>query len=269
MDALTAVGLTYRYPSADSDAVSGVDLTLERGRRLAVVGANGSGKSTLLLLLKGLLAPTQGSVRIDGREPRDGDPPAHLAVGYVFQNPDNQIVATIVDEDVAFGPENLDVSGPQLAGRVTEALDAVGIAHLAEREPHTLSGGEKQRLAIAGALALWPCYLLLDEATSMLDPEGREDFRGVVSGLAASGRIGMIEVTHDLAEAVDADEVLLLDGGRIVKHGAPRDVLGDAAALQAAGLAPMFVTSLATALRSEGVGVPGDLLTVEEVLAAL
>lgn len=267
-------GLVYRYAGAGRDALSSVDITLVPGRRIALVGANGSGKSTLLLLLKGLLSPVEGAVTVDGLSSGEPDParagaPAHLGVGYVFQNPDNQIVATMVDEDVAFGPENLGLEGDELVRRVRDALAAVGLEGMASREPHSLSGGEKQRLALAGALALQPRYLLLDETTSMLDPRGRDQVREVVSRLHRSGEVGILEVTHDLEEALDADEVVLLAAGAVVAVGTPRRVIGDAALLERHGLMPLAATRLALALRAQGVGVPADALSAQEVLAAL
>lgn len=287
--ALVGRHLSFRYAGATADALSDVSVVLTPGRRIAVIGANGSGKTTLLLLLKGLLEPSEGEVLIDGRAPTDvslpsnlvapgqstravqagQSVPVHLAVGYVFQNPDSQIVATRVDEDVAFGPENLGLEGEELVTRVYQALAAVGLSALADREPHTLSGGEKQRLAIAGALALRPRYLLLDEATSMLDPGGRAQVRAVVSSLRAAGELGILEVTHDLEEALDADEVMLLHEGRVVKAGSPRSVMGNARALLRAGLAPLPATRLAEAMRAKGLPVRSDALTAEEVLAGL
>jgi energy-coupling factor transport system ATP-binding protein len=266
---LVCEDLSHRYPGAESDALSGVDLAIRPGERVALIGANGSGKSTLLLLLKGLLAPGSGRVSIDGRSPADGEPPAHLSVGMIFQNPDDQIVATRVDEDVAFGPENLDIAGDELSRRVAAALAAVGLNDMAAREPHTLSGGEKQRLAIAGALALEPAYLLVDEATSMLDAEGRAQVRATLADVARSGEVGIVEVTHDLGDALDAERAVVLAGGRIAASGDPRAIVGDQKLLERVGLVPLPATRLAARLAAYGVAVPADAMTAAEIVSAL
>jgi energy-coupling factor transport system ATP-binding protein len=274
MDALVCEGLTYRYPGEERDAVTSVDLVVHPGRKVAVMGANGSGKSTLVLLLKGLLEPTSGTVSIGGLAPHDADPsrggaPAFLGVGVVFQDPDNQIVATRVDEDVAFGPENLGVATDELRARVDDALAAVGMTDMASREPHTLSGGEKQRLALAGALALSPRFLLLDEPASMLDASSARALRSLVADLVRTRDVGVLEVVHDPELALDADEVVVLAGGAVRASGTPRQVLADIDLLEAAGLASLTAVRIAGALRAHGVDVSATALTAEEVLAAL
>jgi len=274
MDALVCEGLTYRYPGEEREALSGVDLAIRPGRRVAVIGANGSGKSTLILLLKGLLEPTSGSVTVGGLAPHEADPsrggaPAFLGVGVVFQNPDNQIVATRVDEDVAFGPENLGVGAEGLRARVDEALAAVGMTGMAHREPHTLSGGEKQRLALAGALALSPRFLLLDEPASMLDGASTHALRSLVADLVRTRDVGVLEVVHDPELALDADEVVVIAGGAIRVSGTPREVLADVSLLETVGLAPLPCVRIAAALRAHGLDIPQTALTPQEVLAAL
>lgn len=274
MGALVCEGLTYRYPGEEREALTGVDLVVRPGRKVAVMGANGSGKSTLVLLLKGLLEPTAGTVRISGLAPHEADPsrggtPAFLGVGVVFQNPDNQIVATRVDEDVAFGPENLGVDADGLRARVDDALAAVGMGGMAHREPHTLSGGEKQRLALAGALALDPRFLLLDEPASMLDVSSTRALRSLVADLVRTRDVGVLEVVHDPELALDADEVVVLADGAIRASGTPREVLADVGLLEATGLAPLPGVRIAAALRAHGLDVPRTALTPREVLAAL
>lgn len=274
MDALVCEGLSYRYPGEEREALTAVDLVVRPGRKVAVMGANGSGKSTLVLLLKGLLEPTSGTVRIGGLAPHEADPsrggaPAFLGVGVVFQDPDNQIVATRVDEDVAFGPENLGVAKDELRARVDDALAAVGMTDMARREPHTLSGGEKQRLALAGVLALTPRFLLLDEPASMLDASSTRALRSLVANLVRTRDVGVLEAVHDPELALDADEVVLLADGEVRASGAPREVLADVALLEAAGLAPSPSVRIVAALRAHGVDVPATALTPEEVLAAL
>ncbi|MEI7813270.1 MAG: energy-coupling factor transporter ATPase [Coriobacteriia bacterium] len=208
-------------------ALRSVSLEIAPGETVAVLGANGSGKSTLARLTNGLLLPDSGTVTVDGFDTADGSLTREIRerVAIVLQHPDDQIVATTVEDDVAFGPENLGRPRDEIRRRVDEALAAVGLVGLERREPHLLSGGQKQRLAIAGALAMQPEYLVLDEPTSMLDPEGRRDVAAVIERLGRSGR-GILLVTHDLAEAARADRVVVLDHGVIVFSG-PADVLAE------------------------------------------
>jgi len=264
--------VSYVYPGADENAVAldGVTFSVRPGEHVAVLGANGSGKSTLARLANGLLTPSAGRVTVDGIDTGDlaraWD--VRSSVGMVFQDPDNQIVATTVEEDVAFGPENLGVPAPELRTRVDEALAAVGLAGLEAREPHQLSGGQRQRLAIAGALALLPAYLVLDEPTSMLDPQGRLDVLEAVSRQIDAGR-GVLHVTHHLADASVADRVIVLTAGRIAFSGHPRGILGDEAALTSLGLSLPPIGRFAAELRSLGVPVPLEAMDAESVVAAL
>lgn len=264
------VGFEYRTGEGPVVALSHVSTTLAPGELVAVLGPNGSGKSTLARLSNGLLYPSTGSVVVDSLDTTD---PAHdwdvrSRVGLVFQNPDNQIVATTVEEDVAFGPENLGTEPASIRERVTHALETVGLVGYEEREPHTLSGGEKQRLAIAGALALAPAYLVLDEPTAMLDLQGRADVLEVLANLRDRGT-GIMHVTHHLADASAADRVLVLSKGSIAYDGPPAGLLEDTAALARYGLVLPPVGHLAAALRDLGVPVPGEALTAEQLVAEL
>lgn len=264
------VGYEYRTAERPVAALRGVSTTLSPGELVCVLGPNGSGKSTLARLANGLLRPGHGSVIVDGTgtDDRSREWDVRSRVGLVFQNPDNQIVGTTVEEDVAFGPENLGVEREVMRERVTRALETVGLAGLEQREPHTLSGGQKQRLAIAGALALSPAYLVLDEPTAMLDLQGRTDVLEVLGALRDRGA-GIMHITHHLADAAAADRVLVLAAGSVAYDGAPSRLLGDSAMLDALGLTLPPVGRLAAALRDAGVPVPSDALTAERVVAGL
>lgn len=272
------IDFTYPGASGGRPALSGVSLELAEGEIVAVLGANGSGKSTLVRLANGILAPDAGSVTVDGavpggtdrRTPADGSAPpadARGAVGVVFQHPDDQIVATSVEDDVAFGPENLGCPRDEIRRRVDESLALVGLTGLEHREPHLLSGGQKQRLAIAGALAMHPRYLVLDEPTSMLDPAGRAEVLAVVSALRHEGK-GVLLVTHDLAEAARADRVIVLDAGEVAFRGTPSELFGSER-LAEWGLEPPAVTGLVVALRERGVPVAVDEVDPERIAGAL
>ncbi len=266
------IDVTYAYPAADGavTALDGVSTTLAAGELVVVLGANGSGKSTLVKLADGLLRPRSGSVVVDGMDTSD---PEHTwavrsRVGLVFQNPDNQIVATTVEEDVAFGPENLGIEREEIRRRVDRAISAVGLEGLERREPHQLSGGQRQRLAIAGALALDPAYLALDEPTSMLDLQGRADVLAVLAALRERGT-GILHATHQLADAASADRVLVLSDGKVAFEGPPAELLGSDDTLRGLGLTSPPIGRLAAELRTLGVSVPVEALTAERVVAAL
>lgn len=262
-------GLSFSYsPQSQAPlyALQGIDLEIHRGDYLAVIGHNGSGKSTLAKQLNGLLHPTEGIVRVKGMDTRD---PANAlairrSVGMVFQVPDNQIVATIVEEDVAFGPENLGVPEGELRERVEWALRVVGMLEARHRAPHRLSAGQKQRVAIAGVMAMKPEVLVLDEATSMLDPEGQRDLLAAVQTLNRDG-VTVVAITHRMEEAAEADRVLVLDAGRLVMQGTPRQVFALVEALRELQLDVPQVTELAHALSQRDPTFPPDLLCVDEV----
>jgi energy-coupling factor transporter ATPase len=262
--------VTYRYPGAAAPALDGVGLRLPPGAFVAVLGGNGSGKSTLLRLMNGLLLPDAGAVRVAGgdtREPR-ARLQARRAVGLVFQNPDDQIVAPVVEDDVAFGPENLGLDPEEIARRVGAALEAVGLSDHRRSDPHRLSGGQKQRVAVAGILAMEPSCLCLDEATSLLDPLARREILDLVRGIHARGAL-VVLVTHHAAEAVDADRVVVLAGGRMAADGTPQAVLGAPERLRAWGIEPPPAVRAWSLLSSRGLlgGVPP--LRLEDVVAAL
>ncbi len=263
----------FSYPSPQGDGprvLRGVSLRIAGGEHVAIIGPNGSGKSTLARHLNALLRPASGTVRVLGMDTRD---PAYTrairqTVGMVFQHPESQMVATIVEEDVAFGPENLGVPYPELRRRVRDALEVVGMWEARDRPPHLLSAGQKQRVAIAGIIAMQPACLVLDEATSMLDPRGREDVARVVAELQRRGT-AVASITHRMSEAAVADRIIVLAGGALVMEDTPRRVFGRADALRQIGLDLPPVTALADRLRRQDPGFPRDLLTVEEMVDAV
>lgn len=265
-------GVSYAYQSsgAGAHAVSGVSFRVEPGRMLAVLGANGSGKSTIARLANGLLLPMSGSVQVDGVDTRDTARSREIRtkVGAVFQRPDDQIVATSVEDDVAFGPENLGLERGEIRRRVDAALEAVGMEGTERQEPHLLSGGQKQRLAIAGALAMRPRYLVLDEPTSMIDPQGKAEVLEVLAALRQAGH-GILYITHDLSEVTAADGVVALDTGSVAYAGDLAGLLSDEARLISLGLEVPPVMRLASKLAECGAPVaPGtyDPASILEVL---
>lgn len=268
---IRAEGLSHRYSGAKSPALNGIDLSIGAGEWVAIVGPNGSGKSTLAKHLNALLLPTEGRVLVDGMDTADEDKLWEIRrrVGMVFQNPDNQIVATVVEEDVAFGPENLGVPSPEIRRRVDGALQRVGMGEYSRREPHLLSGGQKQRVAIAGALAMTPSCLVLDEATSMLDPMGRAEVLGLMAELNRDLSLTVIHITHHMDEALQAKRVLVMHEGRLVIDDRPTAVFAREADLAAYGLDLPTIVQLRQALRSRGLSIPADVLSVESLVQAL
>ena len=218
---------------------------------MVLLGRNGSGKSTLAKHTNGLLLPKSGEVIVDGMNTRDEESIWEIRrrVGLVFQNPDNQIIATTVEEDVAFGPENLGLPREEILARVEEALTLVGMTEYRNKEPHLLSGGQKQRVAIAGVLAMHPEYLILDEATSMLDPEGREELMKVIASLRE--KIAVLHITHNVEEAIEADEVLVMDEGKIVARGKPRKIFSQVENIEEWGLELPQVTETALLVKKQ------------------
>lgn len=265
--------LTHTYNAGTPEAVTairGIDLTIERGEFVAVVGGNGSGKSTLAKHFNALLLPTEGEVVVDGLNTRDRSAVWEIRqrVGMVFQNPDNQLVATVVEEDVAFGPENLGLPPDEIARRVEEALAAVDMLDHRRREPHLLSGGQKQRVAIAGILAMRPQCLVLDEATTMLDPQGQREVLETVARLNAQG-VSVIYITHAMEEAALFRRVITLADGRIALDGPPEQVFRRADELQRLRLALPPVPALADRLRRDGLPLPQSILTIDHLEDAL
>jgi energy-coupling factor transport system ATP-binding protein len=252
-------------------ALDHVSLTVNRGEFVAVLGMNGSGKSTLARHFNSLLLPAEGQVLVDGMDTRDEK---HLwsirdRVGMVFQNPDNQIVAAVVEEDVAFGPENQGRPSEEIRQRVEEALTAVGMVHMRERAPHLLSGGQKQRVAIAGALALRPACLVLDEPTAMLDPSGRREVVDVVHRLNRELGMTVVWITHFMEEAALADRVVVMAGGKVALEGAPREVFVQSRRLRELRLDVPPAVAAAERLRARGVELPEGILTLDELVDAL
>ena len=259
--------LTYRYEGADRDAVKGVSLSVRRGEFLAVLGRNGSGKSTLGKLLNALIAPTEGSVCVCGIRPDTEDDTFRIRqrCGMVFQNPDNQTVATIVEEDVAFGPENLGVAPEEIRERVDWALEKVGMTAFRRTAPSMLSGGQKQRVAIAGVIAMKPEIIVFDESTSMLDPAGRAEVMEVARTLNRENGVTIVWITHFMDEAAQASRLIVVDDGEIWLDGAPRQVFSRVKEIQSYGLEAPDMTVLAAMLRERGLDVSGEILTVEEM----
>lgn len=265
--------LKYVYNAGTPDAVvalDGVNLRIERGEFLAIVGGNGSGKSTLAKHLNALLLPTAGDVVVDGMNTKDPDAlwDIRRRVGMVFQNPDNQIVATVVEEDVAFGPENLGVPPRDIRTRVDEALMAVDMFEYRRKEPHLLSGGQKQRVAVAGILAMRPQCVILDEATTMLDPEGQREVMDTIGRLLAEG-ITIIHITHSMDEALQAHRVVAMDGGRIALDGSPVDVFSRVDELERLRLALPPIPRLAHALRRAGLPIAAATFGIDQLADAL
>ncbi len=269
--------VTYTYEPEErgeakpSPALCNIDLTVNRGEFVAVLGHNGSGKSTLAKLTNAILVPESGTVTVDGIDTSDEDRLTDIRrkVGMVFQNPDNQIVATIVEDDVAFGPENLGVAPDEIRRRVDDALKAVGMYDYRLREPHKLSGGQKQRVAIAGIIAMQTGCIVLDEPTAMLDPRGRREVFDTVRRLNREMDITVLFVTHFMDEAVKADRVIIIDSGRLCLDGTPREVFSQTDVLRRCGLDVPQSTELCHRLIEKGIDLPGDILDADECVEAL
>ena len=259
--------VSYKYENAAADALHQVNFTVPQGQFLAVVGHNGSGKSTLSKHINGLLQPYEGQVLVDGMDTCKEESLLDIRrrVGMVFQNPDNQLVTTIVEEDVAFGPENLGMEPSLIRRRVDEALAAVGMSRYAQSAAHRLSGGQKQRVAIAGMLAMEPEILVLDEATAMLDPQGRRELLDTVGELHREKGITVVVITQYMGEAVRADRMLVLNRGQILRDAAPREIFKEGPFLRSLGLDVPAAVELRDALRLNGKALSDEALTVEEV----
>ena len=251
--------------------LDGVSLNIEAGTFVAVLGHNGSGKSTLAKHLNAILLPSGGKVYVDGIDTMDEERLLDIrrTVGMVFQNPDNQIVANVVEEDVAFAPENLGVPPEEIRRRVDDALKAVGMYQYREHAPHLLSGGQKQRIAIAGVIAMEPRCIVLDEPTAMLDPIGRADVMRTIKALNRERGVTVVLITHHMDEAAQADRLVVMAKGRVVADGTPREVFQDVEGLKSVGLTVPDTTELLWELRQEGVDVPLDALSDEECAQAL
>ena len=262
--------LTYTYPAPEGEqnppALRDVTVKIEKGSFTVVLGHNGSGKSTFAKHLNAVLLPCGGAVYVDGMDTRDEKLLLEIRrrTGMVFQNPDNQIVANVVEEDVAFGPENLGVPTAEIRRRVDDALAAVGMEQFASHAPHLLSGGQKQRIAIAGILAMEPECIVLDEATAMLDPAGRREVIDTVLRLNREQGITVVLITHHMVEAERADRVIVMNDGEVAMDGMPRQVFSQVERLHELGLAAPDTVELLYRLRRDGVDVPLENLTVDE-----
>lgn len=252
-------------------ALSDVSLSVAEGEFLAVLGTNGSGKSTLARHFNALLLPTTGRCIVDGIDTKEAEAlwPIRQCVSMVFQNPDNQLIAAVVEDDVAFGPENLGIEPVEIRRRVDESLRAVGMEHYRKAAPHLLSGGQKQRVAIAGALAMQTRCLVLDEPTAMLDPVGRQEVLGTVQRLNRERGITVVYITHFMEEAAAADRVVVMERGRLEAEGTPREIFRDVAGMKARGLAVPLAVELAAFLRGRGLSLPADILTDKDLVRAL
>jgi len=258
----------YRRGGEEIKALKGVNLSIEPGQFVVVLGHNGSGKSTLAKHLNGLLLPTSGKVYIDGLDTEDEELIWEIRqkAGMVFQNPDNQLVATVVEEDIAFGPENLGLPPETIRSRVDEALKAVGMEEFRYFAPHLLSGGQKQRVAIAGIVAMRPSILVLDEPTAMLDPQGRAEVMSTITKLNKEETLTVVHITHFMEEAINADRIIVMEQGNIVMEGSPQEVFLKIDQLRKLRLDAPQMVQLANLLRKEGFPIPNEIMSVEEML---
>ena len=271
--------LIYEYEKRDEEgniigmkrAIDGVDIDIPEGSFVAILGHNGSGKSTFAKQINGILSPTDGTLFVSEMDTRDE---AHLwdirkNAGMVFQNPDNQIIGNIVEEDVGFGPENIGVPTEEIWKRVDESLKAVGMTMYRKQSPNHLSGGQKQRVAIAGVVAMEPKCIIMDEPTAMLDPNGRKEVLEAVRELNRKEKVTVILITHYMEEVIHADRVYVMDSGNVVMQGNPKEIFSQVDTLKAYGLDVPQVTLLAYELKKSGVDVPDGILTTEELVNAL
>ena len=267
--------LSFTYPAPEGEtnppALRGVSLTVEKGSFVVVLGHNGSGKSTLAKHFNAVLLPSGGAVYVEGMNTQDEDLLLEIRrrVGMVFQNPDNQIVANVVEEDVAFAPENLGVPTAEIRRRVDDALAAVGMTEFARHAPHLLSGGQKQRVAIAGVIAMEPECIVLDEATAMLDPAGRREVLDTVHRLNRQRGITVVHITHHMSEAEDADRVIVMNDGVVAMDGTPRDIFSRVEELRSLGLAAPDTVELLLRLNRHGMDLPLTAITVDECARAI
>ena len=279
MGIIDVKNLVFEYIRRDEEgnteeierAIDGVELEVSEGDFIAILGHNGSGKSTLAKHLNALLVPTEGTVWVNGFDTKDVENLLNIrqSAGMVFQNPDNQIIASVVEEDVGFGPENMGVPTEEILLRVKESLAAVGMSGYAKHSPNKLSGGQKQRVAIAGIMAMKPKCIVLDEPTAMLDPIGRKEVLKTIHKLNKNDNITIILITHYMDEVIDADKVFVMEEGKIVLQGTPREVFTEVERLENYRLDVPQVTKLAYELRKSGVPIVETVLTVEEFREAI
>lgn len=267
--------VVYKYEEHGEDkvkiAVDHVSLEINKGEFVVVLGRNGSGKSTLAKHLNALLIPTEGKVYVSELDTSVAEDIWSIrnAAGMVFQNPDNQIVATIVEEDVAFGPENLGVNPEEIRNRVKDSLQRVNMYEYRKHAPHLLSGGQKQRIAIAGVLAMRPQCIIFDEPTAMLDPSGRKEVVKTIKELNKNYGITIILITHYMEEAVEADRIIVMDSGKVIAEGSPREIFSKVQTMKKIGLDVPQVTELAYELQKEGIHINSDILTIDEMVNVL
>ncbi len=279
MEMIEAKNLAYEYIRRDEEgnvegitrAVDGVTLDVKAGDFVAILGHNGSGKSTIAKQINAILEPTEGTLYVNGMNTAE---PEHLwdirqSAGMVFQNPDNQIIASVVEEDVAFGPENLGIPTEEIWKRVEESLSAVGMTEYRSHSPNKLSGGQKQRVAIAGIMAMRPRCIVLDEPTAMLDPDGRKEVLRTLHELNRAEHVTILLITHYMDEVIHADKVIVMDDGKIVMQGTPREVFSHVEELKAHRLDVPQVTELAYELQKEGMPLPDGILTIKEFTEAI
>ncbi|HBF4490635.1 TPA: energy-coupling factor transporter ATPase [Clostridioides difficile] len=265
------ISFEYITDEAKLKAIDNLSLDVKKGEFVAIIGHNGSGKSTLSKNLNAILMPTEGNILIDDMDTKEEERlwDIRQTAGMVFQNPDNQIVATIVEEDVAFGPENLGIEPKEIRRIVEESLKSVGMYDLRDRQPHLLSGGQKQRVAIAGIIAMRPKCIIFDEATAMLDPSGRKEVMKTIKRLNKEENITVIHITHFMEEAVEADRVVVMEKGKKILEGAPREVFSKIKMLKEIGLDVPCMTELSSLLIEEGINISSDILTVDEMVMEL
>lgn len=268
---IVASNVYFQYANEENLALKGIDLEIKEGEFVTIIGPNGSGKSTLAKLFNGLYLPTKGDVYVNGLNTKDENNiwSVRQNAGMVFQNPDNQIVATIVEEDVAFGPENLGIPTEEIKHRVKEALEIVELSRFAKKAPHMLSGGQKQRVAIAGIIAMRPDCIILDEPTAMLDPVGRREVIKTVKALNEKEGKTIILITHFMDEAVYSDRVVVMEKGKVVMTGNPEEVFSKVDKLKTIGLDVPQVTELAHQLRDQGIRIRPDIIKVDEMVDIL
>ena len=268
---ITIENLIFEYTRGDESqpvrAIDNLNLEIERGSFTAIIGKNGSGKSTLAKNLNGLLLPTEGVIYVDGFDTRDDDSIWNVrqTAGMVFQNPDNQLVSAIVEDDVAFGPENLGIEPAEIRRRVDKALADVNMGQFKKKAPHLLSGGQKQRIAIAGVVAMKPKCIIFDEPTAMLDPKGRSEIMSIIDELHAEG-ITVILITHFMDEAVRADRVIIMHEGRILLDGTPQEVFEQEELIRSVNLDVPLMVEMGAKLRKAGIEVPKDIITEEKMV---
>jgi len=267
--------VTYKYENSDKDdiklALDDVNLQVKKGEFLVILGRNGSGKSTIAKHMNALLIPSGGNVYVNGLDTSDEKNIWDIRnkAGMVFQNPDNQIVATIVEEDVAFGPENLGVESSEIRKRVDDCLRKVNMYDYKKHAPHLLSGGQKQRVAIAGVLAMMPECVVFDESTAMLDPSGRREVINTIKEINSKHNITVVLITHYMEEAVEADRIIVMDSGKIITEGVPRDVFSNVEKMKNIGLDVPQMTELSYELRKNGMNVSANILTIDEMVNEL